>query len=384
MLRLFSDCIDISSPSDDGWSVHEWLKRAYAKERVPISQNSITWLLHLTAKEEYVEFSARTVWCALQHALRSLFAHESDGGFFARILDGLPAADQAPAAAAITSSPSQVRALSLWLALRVGGREILPMALHACSALQMRGFDWEEDDIPHAQFVKALPEVYGAWCHAVLRNVEKLDEYMRLEFETCKRDLGWEGADTAWEDGDKAEILCAECGDDYTTLSAALVEPARIARAECVRTEHKFKCTCQDFSSFSSASASAIHIPQLPAYAGSWTSSSSSCDYDYDSDSDCDSDSGFFEAEDYFDSEAYLDAEPYPLVYDQDPTPSVFADIALQLYRSHGRVWMGEYAAGERLCATCFLCREQYVSEDGLGVDFPAMPDSFEGLRVAR
>jgi hypothetical protein len=381
MLRLFSDCIDISSPSDDGWSVHEWLKRAYAKERVPISQNSITWLLHLTAKEEYVEFSARTVWCALQHALRSLFAHESNAGFFARILDGLD--DALP----ITSSPSQVRAISLWLALRVGGREILPMALHACSALQMRGFDWEEDDIPHAQFVKALPEVYGAWCHAVLRNVEKLDEYMRLEFETCKTDLGCEAADTPCEDGEKDVLLCAACGDDYTTLSAALVEPARIARAECVRTEHKFKCTCRDSfssSSFSSINANAIHTPQLPAYAGSWTSSSS-CDSDSDSDLDSDSDSGFFDAEDYFDSEAYLDAEPYPLLYDdQDPAPGVFAEIALQLYRAHGRVWMGEYAAGERLCATCFLCREQYVGEDGLGTDFPAMPDSFEGLRVAR
>jgi hypothetical protein len=383
MLRLFSDCIDISSPSDDGWSVHEWLKRAYAKERVPVSQNSITWLLHLTAKEEYVEFSARTVWCALQHALRSLFAHESDTAFFARILAGL---DDAPAIT-ITSSPPHTRALGLWLALRVGGREILPMALHACSALQMRGFDWEEDDIPHAQFVKALPDVYGAWCHAVLRNVEKLDEYMRLEFEMCKKDLGWGTADTCREDGEMAKILCAGCGDDYTTLSAALVEPASIARAECVRTEHRFKCTCQDsfppfsFSSCSSAGASAIHTPQLPAYAGSWTSSFS-CDYDSDSDSD--SDSGFFDAEDYFDSESYLDAEPYPLLCDQDPAPGVFAEIALQLYRAHGRVWMGEYAAGERLCATCFLCREQYVSEDGLGVDFPAMPDSFEGLRVAR
>jgi hypothetical protein len=376
MLRLFSDCIDISSPSDDGWSVHEWLKRAYAKERVPISQNSITWLLHLTAKEEYVEFSARTVWCALQHALRSLFAHESNAGFFARILDGLD--DALP----ITFSPSQIRALSLWLALRVGGREILPMALHACSALQMRGFDWEEDDIPHAQFVKALPEVYGAWCHAVLRNVEKLDEYMRLEFETCKTDLACEAAGTPCGDAEKDVLLCAACGDDYTTLSAALVEPARIARAECVRTEHKFKCACRDSSFFSSSNA--IHTPQLPAYAGYWTSSSS-CDSDSDLDSDSDSDSGFFDAEDYFDSEAYLDAEPYPLLYDdQDPVPGVFAEIALQLYRAHGRVWMGEYAAGERLCATCFLCREQYVGEDGLGADFPAMPDSFEGLRVAR
>ena len=378
MLRLFSDCIDISDASDDGWAVHEWLKRAYAKERVPISQNSITWLLHLTAKEEYVEFSARTVWCALQHALRSLFTHGSDSHSFTRIL-GLSATEAA------ATSPSQIRALSFWLTLRVSGREILPMGLNACSALQMRGFDWEEDDIPHEQFVKALPDVYGAWCHAVLRNVENFDEYMRLEFETCARELGWERSGlvaavspvpaSCWGyNGSTPVRVCLGCGDDYTALGSGLVEPARIARSECIATEHKFKCGCQDETHQDASANRAV----LPVYAGSWSYSDEDSDCDFDS--DCDSDSGFFDAEDY------LDAETNPQDHDAESTqaPGLFADIALQLYRAHGRVWMGEYALGERLCATCFLCREQYVSGDGQGVDFPPMPESFQGLRVAR
>ncbi|KAJ4381820.1 hypothetical protein N0V86_003185 [Didymella sp. IMI 355093] len=61
MLRLFCDCIDLSDADSDGWLVHEWLKKAYATERNPISQNSITWLLHLTGNEEYVEFEARHI-----------------------------------------------------------------------------------------------------------------------------------------------------------------------------------------------------------------------------------------------------------------------------------------------------------------------------------
>jgi hypothetical protein len=376
MLRLFSDCIDIGDPNNDGWSVHEWLKRAYAKERVPISQNSITWLLHLTAKEEYVEFSARTVWCALQHALHSLFTHSTEHDMLTRTL-----ALSDTEAAAI--NPSQTKALGLWLTLRVAGREILPMALNACSALQMRGFDWEEDDVPHAQFVKALPDVYSAWCHAVLRNGENFDEYMRLEFETCARELGWERGGlvaavsrapaSCWAyDGGAPASVCSGCGDDYSALGSGLVEPARIARAECVATEHRFKCGCQDATEDDSGASRAA----LPVYAGSWCYS----DGDSDCDSDCDSDSGFFDAEDYF------DAEMYPQDQDAEPTqaPGLFVEMALQLYRSHGRVWMSQYEPGERLCANCFLCREQYVSEDGQGVDFPPMPESFEGLRVAR
>jgi hypothetical protein len=376
MLRLFSDCIDIGDSNDDGWTVHEWLKRAYSKERVPISQNSITWLFYLTAKEEYVEFGARTVWCALQHAMRSVFTHASDSNFFGSIL----ALSDAETAAI---SPTHAAALGLWLALLVSGRELIPMALNAGSALQMRGFDWEEDDIPHAQFVKALPEVYGAWCNALIRTVEKLGEYMQLELEHCVRELGWErhillhAVSHAQTTGDGSSgirshsSVCSGCGDDYGTLGSGLVEPAHIARAECIGTNHKFKCACEKPYTYDTD----ISYAELPAYTGSYYCS----DSEYDSDDEYDS--GFFDAE-----EEFLDAESYSPTQEHFSTQAtgLFPAIALQLYRSHGRVWMGEYEPGEHLCATCFLRREQYLSDDGLGADFPPMPESFEGLRVAR
>jgi hypothetical protein len=120
MLRLFSDCIDLADSNDEGWTVHEWLKRAYAKERVPISRNSITWLLHLTAKEEYVVFDARTVWCALQHAIRSIIGHERQSRFLDRILE-LADGDFK------VISRTHANAIGFWLALRISARELLPM-----------------------------------------------------------------------------------------------------------------------------------------------------------------------------------------------------------------------------------------------------------------
>ena len=86
MLRLFSDCIELTDAKSDGWTVHAWLKRAYARESVPISQNSITWLLHGTATEEYVEFNASSFWCGLQHAVRTVLCHERHGCFLDQIL----------------------------------------------------------------------------------------------------------------------------------------------------------------------------------------------------------------------------------------------------------------------------------------------------------
>ncbi|RYF40235.1 MAG: hypothetical protein EOO38_22180, partial [Cytophagaceae bacterium] len=135
MLRLFYDCIDLSDADSDGWLVHEWLKKAYARERKPISQNSITWLLHLSANEEYVEFSARNVWLAQQHAVRSVLNHARFSKIFGRILD-LSTEERKCA------SQRHVDALGVWLALRVTGRVLLPMVVNAGSFLRMRGFDW--------------------------------------------------------------------------------------------------------------------------------------------------------------------------------------------------------------------------------------------------
>lgn len=369
MLRLFSDCIDLADSNDEGWTVHEWLKRAYAKERVPISRNSITWLLHLTAKEEYVMFNARTVWCALQHAIRSILGHERHSRFLDRILE--LSGDDCEAV-----SRTHANAIGFWLALRISGRELLPMAVNAGSFLQMKGFDWVEDDITQTQFLKAFPSIYTAWCYAVIDCVEKGEENMRLELEYCMKKLGWKRnillnaisrANTVVEDLDKDHThnrVCTRCKDDYSALGFGLVEPARIAITECIRANHKYKCACPNIHD---NNVDAMDSP-LPVYHEVYHEE--------------DSDTG----EEFFDAESHLIVNPHCPNQDSSlvETYDIFLDTAIMLYRSHGKIWMGEYEIGEHLCATCFLLKEQYISEDGLGTDFPPMPESFEGLRVRR
>jgi hypothetical protein len=83
--------------------------------------------------------------------------------------------------------------------------------------------------------------------------------------------------------------------------------------------------------------------------------------------------------------EEYFDAQPHlfnTLSVQDQPVSNMFLEIATLLYTAQGRNWMGEYEIGERLCATCFLLKEQYIGEDGLAAEFPPMPKSFEGLRA--
>lgn len=358
MLRLFCDCIDLSDADSDGWLVHEWLKKAYATERKPISQNSITWLLHLTANEEYVEFSARNVWSALQHGIRSILNHGRFGNVLDRILD-LSLEER------VNTSQRHIDALGAWLALQVNGRVILPMALNAGSFLQMKGFDWIDDDLPHRQFMQALPNIYAAWCHAVLEAVEQVEVYMREQFEQClcqlnmTREMFLEAVSREHtHHGAARGRRCTDCQIDYSVLDQGLVQPARIAVTECVSTGHSFDCNCQsmdDFTPFMSHS-------HLPSYSGAYDEE----DIDLDTDSD----------------EEFFDAKPHLFDSSRCDRPDAFSDIATLLFRTHGRVWIGNYAIGEELCASCFLFREQYIGEDGLAADFPPMPKSFEGLRV--
>lgn len=365
MLRLFCDCIDLSESDSDGWIVHEWLKKAYAKERKPISQNSVTWLLHQTANEEYVHFSARAVWSGLQHAVRSVLNHEHFSGISVRILD--PSVEEHN-----NLSPQQIDAVGAWLALRVTGRKLLPMIVSAATFLHMRGFDWTADDIPNKEILQALPNIYASWCHAVLDAIEQLEVYMREELDQClmQLDLTREAfldrisrlstasASLNYGHNNNQKAACTDCGADYTILNDGLVEPARIAVNECVVTGHDFDCRCHCIRN---GTASTSH-PELLAYTGTYHES------DFDDIVDVD--------------EEFFEAEPYLFGSEGTAYSGVFSDTAALLYRAHGRVWIGDYAIGEQLCATCFLLREQYLGEDGLSADFPPMPKSFEGLRA--
>ena len=171
MLRLFSDCIELTDPKSDGWTVHEWLKRTYAQENVPISQNSITWLLRCTATEEYVELSSTTIWCGLQHAVRTVLCHARHGCFLDQILELSDGEYKA-------TSRKKIDAIGNLLALRVCGKVLFPMAINAGSFAQMTGFDWAYDNLSHREYLKALPTLYKAWCNMILDYTENLESYL--------------------------------------------------------------------------------------------------------------------------------------------------------------------------------------------------------------
>jgi hypothetical protein len=364
MLRLFGECIDLSDVDSDGWVVHEWLKKAYATERKPISQNSITWLLHLTGKEEYVELSGRNIWSGLQHGVRSVLNHGRFGSVLERILNLSETEYQ-------NTSQRHLDSLGAWLALRVNGRVLLPLVTKAGSFLNMRGFDWIEDDIPYRLFLQALPYMYSAWCQAVLEAVEQIEKYMREDLEECLDQLSMTRGvfldtisckNTSLRNLDRNTAkthVCTDCGDDYGALEYGLVEPARIVITECVATGHSFDCNCQTFDNLNSH-----RTPHdLPTYSGTCA----------EIDNDQFPDDNY---EEFFDAEPHLFDKAIPCGFE------AFTDISMMLYRAQGRSWIGSYAVGEKLCASCFLQRERYVDEDGLAADFAPMPESYEEFRV--
>jgi hypothetical protein len=123
-------------------------------------------------------------------------------------------------------------------------------------------------------------------------------------------------------------------------------------------TGHDFDCHCQGVTSTS------LHTePQdLPFYSGSYQEGNVDDGIDID--------------------EEFFDADPYAFCSSEASESDVFSNIATLLYRAQGRVWLGNYTIGERLCASCVLFREHYIGEDGLAADFPPIPRSFEGLRA--
>jgi hypothetical protein len=364
MLRLFSDCIDLSDSDGDGWTVHEWLKRTFARERAPVSQNSIIWLLHATSNEQYVEFTPRIAWCGLQHAVRSVLCHAQHSRHLEQILNLSDIEKEA-------TDQQHVDSISSLLALRVSGRALLRMALTAGSFLQIRGFDWVQDHMTYKQYMQALPSIYSAWCHAVLECVENLKSYMQLELKQCLDELGWDRSRfleaithtyvaAGIGAGRPQDSDCTRCGNDFRSFPDALIMPGRTAVLECARTCHTFDCVCQ--KTFDS-DLSTMHT-EPREYTGS-----------YGNDAD---------AEDSDDYETFYDAEPCVFVDSvvaSQNRPDISTSITTLLYCAQGRAWVGEYAVGERLCATCFLHQEHYIDDDGFIADFPSVPEHFKGIR---
>lgn len=366
MLRLFADCLDLSDPHADGWTVHAELKRAYNKEKAPVSRNSIMWLLRITASEKFVAFGPKTIWSAVQHAVRSFLVHERSNGVLQKLLD-------LQGNRANLISNSHATAFAHWFALRGSERELLPMVLDAGRFCQIQGFDWVEDDITPSQFIKALPVIYATWSIALPNSVDKVEELIMLELDACLARIGWTregfvkllstiGRDDEDIDAydDTCRRCCSACGDSYGHEGLGLVQPSHIAFTECTKTGHRMNCNCPKFL--------VRYDLNIPVMRRSDSPHSEAMD------SDCD--------EEFFDAEATLP--------DRDSHRSTtaiadpFLDAATMLYRAQGRTWIGHYNVEEELCATCFLLREEYIGEDGLGTErvFSPMPLSFEMFRA--
>ncbi len=364
MLRLFFECLDVSDPLADGWTVHGELKKSYNKEKVPVSQNAITWLMRATCDEQLVVFGSETIWTALQTAVRSFLVQERNYSVLYYLLGISPDSKD-------NLSASHVTAFSQWFALRASERELVPMVLDAGRFCQIRGFDWVEDDITPSQFIRALPVIYVAWSVAFPNGVDRVEDLVKLELDACLERLGWTTAgfleilstsscqhDLPGAGNVATHRACSECGDCYGLEGYGLVQPARIQFTECIKTKHRLGCHCSVFLH--------NHAPV--------TTPPMEQDVQNDDDSDVD--------EEFFDVESEPAIKDIPDSIDAKPDP--FWDAATMLYRAQGRTWLGSYGLKEILCATCWLRREKYIHEAGLGAedDLPPMPEGYEMYRA--
>ncbi|KAI0148396.1 hypothetical protein GGR57DRAFT_515374 [Xylariaceae sp. FL1272] len=373
MLELFSDQLELTDPSGDGWTVHAQLKHSYNKELVPIPQNSITWLLRTTASEEFIAFGPKTIWTAVQHSVRSFLVHEQNEGLLQRLL----ALNERQQKAV---SQSHAASVAHWLALRASEKELLPMAIGAGRLCNITGFDWIEDHLTPSQFVKALPVIYRTWSVAFPNNVGHVEKSILSELESILERGQWSQEDflAILCPGERSMVSrkrssevtkCSSCHDDYSSLGVGVVSPTWIAFLECTKTEHKFHWSCSSYLEENGV------LPAPPPYTP--------CDYvsPFDNDDDiCDEECAV---------EADIDIAPLcedfvasqsNLLERYDP----FTEAASLLYRAQGRTWQSSYRIGDHYCATCFLLSERYIGKDGLGTetDFPDIPESFMTWRL--
>src|SRR5256886_15601800 len=71
ILRLFEDCLDLSEPGGDGWTVIGDLVRSLDQENASQNANSITWILRAFQTESMIAFGPKSLWHGVQHAVRA-------------------------------------------------------------------------------------------------------------------------------------------------------------------------------------------------------------------------------------------------------------------------------------------------------------------------
>ncbi|RYP15611.1 hypothetical protein DL765_005590 [Monosporascus sp. GIB2] len=364
MLRLFADTLDLTDASGDGWTVISSLVKAIKKESVPMNETSVNWVLRLTGTESVVAYGAKSVWDALQHAVRSFLSHEQDSQVLRGLLE-LQVGEQR------AEMQSKITAMAHWLALRASQRELLPMVIEGGRLLKMEGFDWVDDKITPREYIRAQPAIYAAWSKTMPSEIERLGNLVEAELESVldslcisREQLREAIASAEREEADYAshEVavenakVCGDCQDSYVKLGAGLVRPRLITFNECRKTGHKARCRCAAF-----LREVGVSVGGRAEYLR--TEDESDVDEEVPGSSDT------------------LDrlCEAYDALHFQDARVDPFQDAATLLYRAQARRWLSEYGHQEVLCATCFLKRELYIGRGGQGLEHDAtpMPESY-------
>ncbi|ERF74981.1 hypothetical protein EPUS_08522 [Endocarpon pusillum Z07020] len=405
MLRLFLDTLDLSEPSDDGWTVIGSLVKAQSREDSSLASNSISWFLQQFSTDKMVKFGAKTLWHGLQHAVRAFIQLTQEDMVLQELNDlGVNS---------IKSSirRSQVVSLARWTALRVAGRRLLPMLNIAGAILHCPGFDWVGDGPqPNAALAeKQLPFIFSTWTSTLADSIESVQELTAVELQAILEQAGWtsaffQGLDSKLFDERpqsqqrcSAKPRCSACGDDYTFLGAGVVEPSWIAFAECTKSKHRFDCLCSNFP-WSEVVSKIDHIRQshqsmreedddkkpgeIQQQLGLSRAHTSQLDDGDDANVDTEDEDPFYdtlpeqlrEGEQTKEDEESLIIQALETLNKTDP----FSSIALDLYRTQGQAWLGSYQPAESLCGTCFLRRERYIDEKGdPGNDMVKPPERF-------
>ena len=436
MLRLFLDDMDPSEPSDEGWTMVGSLVKSQNKENSSLAENTIIWLLQKFAGN-FIRMGPRTLWHGVQHAVRSFLYLTQEEMVWQRLNEsGICNIDR-------KIGRSHAVAISRWMALQIAARYLLPIPMIACAILHVEGFDWigEGPEPSPVMADKQIPLLFAKWTNTLRDCIERVEDFAALELETAVEKTGWaqtplrglnsKTLDPDQEQHGKKDILCCStCNDDYTTLRAGLVGPRWIAFAECVKSDHRFSCTCSEFprsrvnhrydfriqSNQSQGEDSKLnhnHFGDSQLAEGSAKDNQQNlkveqkgCADDAERqahgkqnhtdnlndlhDSECVED---FEDENvngedniekdescYGHTDWYIEeADTIISTMDDDKNTDYFKAAAHHLYRAQGRIWTGSYEPGELVCGSCLLKREEYLDEKGNGDDdiYSSMPTRF-------
>ena len=374
MLRLFEDCIDMSEPNSDGWTIIADLVSAFNLESVPITQNSVSWFLRSLKPESMVAFGPKTLWHGLQHAVRSFIYLEQKNMVVKNRLNIL-IGDDFP--------QSYGMAIGHWIVLLAIGKSLLPMLLAAGGMLHIEGYDYDLDkDIDPTLLAKQLPFLYDAWSNALTSSLETVDEVLNSELDVALEETSWSEQllgefKSKIEQSGKTEKIktkhcCAVCLDDYSLLRYGLVEPRWVTFMECARSNHRYNCCCPEI----------LELHKIAEHHKAPPNQHNTEDSDSEDETFHDAESELGDREPQIDpSEHSWTAECEKIIkeVEEKKGKDLFQAAAAHIYCCQARVWLGSYQPGEKVCGTCFFRREGYIDEE-LKEDrdfFSSMPSSF-------